>query len=210
MTSLYTLAWVRDWLFTLSIQICTTAVADWFMNHDLLPNPSKLEAMVTGSKCQIDRASCDSVKVADADIQLSDNVKIVGLAFDKNLSFNCHISNVVKNCNYHIKSLRHIGPLLDIYSAKTVACSLVGSRLDYCNSFLYGISCNNLNRLQRTQNTLARVVCKAKKQSSPSPLLKSLHWLPIAERINYKIALTVFKARAGLTPGYISQLLVTL
>ena len=86
--------------------------------------------------------------------------------------------------------------------------SLVGSRLDYCNSSLSGISCNNLERLQRTQNTLARVVCRADRRSSPSALLRSLHWLPISQRIDFKIALTVFKARIGLTPAYISDLLL--
>ena len=107
-------------------------------------------------------------------VALSDKIKIVGVTFDNDLSFTCHVTEVVKNCNYHIKSLRHIRPLLDMNSAKTVACSLVGSRLDYCNSSLTGISRNNLNRLQRTQNTLARVVCKADRHSSPSILVS---WL---------------------------------
>jgi hypothetical protein len=177
------------------------------MDNDLLLNPSKSEAMMTGTKCQLGRANSGHIKVANTDVTISDKVKIVGLIFDNELSFTSHVTEVVRNCNYHIKSLRHIRPLLDIDSAKTVACSLVGSRLDYCNSSLSGISRNNLDRLQRTQNTLARVVCKADRRSSPAALLKSLHWLPISQRIDFKIALTVFKARIGLTPSYISDLL---
>ena len=65
-----------------------------------------------------------------------------------------------------------------------------------------------MERLQRTQNTLARVVCRADRRSSSSALLRSLHWLPISQRVDFKIALTVFKARIGITPAYISDLLL--
>ena len=70
-----------------------------------------------------------------------------------------------------------------------------------------GISKVNLNRLQRIQNTLARVVCRANRRSISVDLLKSLHWLPISQRIEYKIALTVFKTCVGLSPHYLSSLL---
>jgi Reverse transcriptase (RNA-dependent DNA polymerase)/Endonuclease/Exonuclease/phosphatase family len=191
------------------IEKCTSAVSEWFIDNDMLLNPSKSEAMVTGTKCQRERVvSNNQIKVAGANVALCDSIKVVGLTYDNDLSFTRQVSEVVKNCNYHIKSLRHIRPLLDVDSAKTIACSLVGSRLDYCNSSLSGISQHNLNRLQRTQNTLARVVCRADRRSSPYALLKFLHWLPISQRIDYKIALTVFKARVGLMPNYISDLIV--
>ena len=113
----------------------------------MLLNPSKSEAKLTGTECQLDRAAGSPIMVAGANVALSDKITIVGVTTDNDLSFTCHVTEVVKNCNYHIKSLRHVRPLLDIESAKTVASSLVGSRLDYCNSALVVISRNNLNRL---------------------------------------------------------------
>jgi len=69
-----------------------------------------------------------------------------------------HVINVVRACTYHTRALRHIRPLLIVDAAKTIASAIVGARLNYCNSLLLGTSEYNLDRLQRVQNRLARVV----------------------------------------------------
>ena len=63
-----------------------------------------------------------------------------------------HVSSVVSSCNFHTRALRHILPRLTLDAAKSVAVSIIGARLDYCNSLLYGTSQRNLDRLQRVQN----------------------------------------------------------
>ena len=70
-----------------------------------------------------------------------------------------------------------------------LANSLVSSKLDYCNSLYNGISQANLNKIQRIQNTLARVVTNTSKFEHITPVLKKLHWLPIKQRIDYKLCL---------------------
>ena len=78
---------------------------------------------------------------------------------DSALSSNKHVTNVVRCCHYHIRALRHIRPLLTLDTAKTIiAASIVGSRLDYCNSVLHAVSQCNIDRLQRVHNVLARVI----------------------------------------------------
>ena len=77
----------------------------------------------------------------------------------------------------------------DDETAGTVACSTVGARLDYCNSILYGTSAGNLGKIQRVINTLARVVSGARKCDHITPVLADLHWLPIASRIRFEVAL---------------------
>jgi len=57
-----------------------------------------------------------------------------------------------------MRALRHIRLLLTTDAAKTIASAIIGARLDYCNSLLYGSSARNLERLQKVQNQLARVV----------------------------------------------------
>jgi len=97
--------------------------------------------------------------------------------------------------------------LIDHDTAVTLACSIVATRLDYCNSVLNGITNTNISKLQRVQNKLARVVCKAPYQSSASCLLHKLHWLPISQRIEYKIASITYRARLYQEPKYIYELL---
>ena len=80
------------------------------------------------------------------------------------------------------------------------------SRLDYCNSVLYGTSKSNLKRLQHIQNSLVRLVYTLPSRSSCQPLLQELSWLPIEKRINFKIALLTFKCRNGCAPKCLSDL----
>ncbi len=93
--------------------------------------------------------------------------------------------------------------------AKLVACSLVGSRLDYANSALYGVSKRNTRRLQRIQNSVARVVVGSTTYSSSgaTATLRRLHWLPIEWRIQHKIATLAFKARLAEAPNYLRDLI---
>ena len=79
------------------------------------------------------------------------------------------------------------------------------SRLDYCNSQLAGIGTTQLDRLQRAQNYSARVILKIPRTVDPD--LSGLHWLPIKFRIDFKIAVIVFKCINGLAPVYLSDLI---
>ena len=90
--------------------------------------------------------------------------------------------------------------------ANTVACSIVSTRLDYCNSVLYGASAQNIQRLQRVQNSLARVVSGTKKREHIKPVLRDLHWLPVPQRIEYKVALITHKVLSTGQPHYLKSL----
>ena len=84
--------------------------------------------------------------------------------------------------------------------------SLVTSRIDYCNSLLYGVSQCDLLKLQRVQNAAARLVCCESKYCHITPILYNLHWLPVKYRIWFKILLFVFKSIQKLLPMYICNL----
>ena len=96
--------------------------------------------------------------------------------------------------------------------------ALVTSRLDYCNLLLFGTSASNINRLQRLQNSVARLVTRQARRDSAMPLLRELHWLPVHHRVTYKIAELTFRSvsylptavRAGLYTCQVSSLSVQL
>ena len=100
---------------------------------------------------------------------------------------------------------RHIRPRLTFDAAKSVAVSIVGARLDYCNSLLYGTSQHNLNRLQWVQNSLTRVVTQARHHTSVTELRRQLHWLPIRQRVEFKLGIIMFRAIHTGVPGYLAS-----
>ena len=85
--------------------------------------------------------------------------------------------------------------------------AFVSSKLDYCNSVLYGLPAKQLSKLQRLQNSAARLVTKAKRRDHITPVLRQLHWLPINQRIVFKVLLITFKIINGYAPSYLSSLL---
>ena len=123
------------------------------------------------------------------------------MSFDKQVTESCRASY------FHIRALRHIRLSLTSEAAKTIAVAIVGSRLDYCNSLLAGTSASNLARLRMVQNTLARVVAQKSWYCHITPVLAVLHWLPVRQQINFKIATTAFKVLHHQQRSYLAQIL---
>jgi len=68
-----------------------------------------------------------------------------------------------------------------------------------------GIGEATIQKLQRVQNSAARIVLQAPRRSHTKPLLRQLHWLPVQHRITYKLALLTYKVRTTSTPAYLSR-----
>ena len=92
-------------------------------------------------------------------------------------------------------------------STEILIHAFVSSKLDHCNSFLYGLPAYQLAKLQVLQNTAARVVSLTRKYDHITPVLESLHWLPVKFRIVFKVLLLVYKALNGMAPPYLSDML---
>ena len=94
-------------------------------------------------------------------------------------------------------------------TAALLVNSVISSRLDYCNSLLYGLSKYNVAKLQKIQNALCRIAFKLDRTSHVTPFLQKLHWLPITYRILFKNNLTTFKAIKFFQPIYLLSLIKT-
>ena len=87
--------------------------------------------------------------------------------------------------------------------------ALVTSRLDNCNAVLFGLPDYLIKRLQYVLNAAARLVSLTNEYDHITPVMMQLHWLPVKERINFKILLTIatFKALHGINPLYLRELI---
>jgi len=182
----------------------------WFLSNRLSLNPDKTEFIIIGSKQQKAKLANASVeiKIGDVYVQPLESVRNLGVMFDGELNMKNHVSKICQSSYLYIRLLRKIRSVLDLNSAKLVANALVTSRIDYCNSLLYGASKGLVHRLQLVQNSLARaVVPSCRRYDHISPLLTKLHWLPVQQRVDYKIALLTHKLLHNGEPSYLRELI---
>ena len=189
------------------VNVCTKALQSWLPQNGLRLNPEKSEVILVGTRFQLQKVDSVSVRVADCDIPLRTTMKNLGVIIDNRLSLDQHVDAICRSTQFHIRALRHIRGSLFTDVAKSVAASIVGSRLDYCNGLLHGATAKNIRKLQLVQNTVARVVNLSRRRDHIKPILKSLYWLPVEERITVKLATTVFKVLSCSEPPYLRELL---
>ena len=127
--------------------------------------------------------------------------------FDCFLQMKSHINAVVKSCNCQLREIGKIRQYLTLEAATNLIHAFVSSRLDYGNSLLFGLPDTDLKKLQKVQNTAARILTRTGKYDHISPVLGDLHWLLIKDRIDFKILLLTYKSLNDLAPPYLLDLL---
>ena len=137
----------------------------------------------------------------------SDTVGNLGVHIDETLSLEQQIKEVVKSCRFHMHALWQIRPYLTQYNAKLLVHASIISRLDYCNSLYVNMPMKQINKLQKVMNEAARLVTYTPRSDHITPVLKSLHWLPIKQRIEFKVLTVVYNSINGNSPDYIRSLL---
>ena len=188
------------------LEDCLSSLHAWCCHNSLSLNPDKSDSVLFGTRQRSHSFSdVTAINVAGSVVPLADHVKLLGVTLDNRLSMDRHVNDVSRSCFYHLRALRHIRPAITASDANMIACSVVGSRLDYANAVLYGVSAKNINRLQRVQNALARCVVDSKAHQSSNALLQHLHWLPIQHRIDFKLAKLAFLARSTATSSYLNS-----
>ena len=189
------------------IEQCLIQLHYWFCLNGLALNPDKSEAIWFSTRQRsLSLPPVSSVNIAGSTIPISSSIKTLGVTLDSYLSLNQHVSSVCKSSYFHLRALRHIRSVLTEDMAKSIAVTLVSSRLDYANSVLFGTSAANFHKIQRVQNTLAKIVLN--NSSLPSAIaLRQLHWLPVKQRIYFKIATLTYRTLQSGSPSYLSSLI---
>ena len=125
------------------------------------------------------RPLIDGLQVSDQMIKCSPTINNIGVLFDEFLLFIPHVSSTCKAAFFHIRNISKIRKFLTEDTTKIIIHAFVTSKLDYCNSLLYGQPRYLIKRLQSVQNCAARIIFQCRKYNHVIPLLKSLHWLAI-------------------------------
>ena len=193
----------------LNLEKCLCDISVWMSQNKLKLNNDKTEIILFGSKKHLAELNIKSLSVAGTDVSVaSEPVRNLGAMFDSQLIMAPPVKSVVKKSSFHLRNIGKARRVLTEDATKTVMQSLVMSRLDYCNALLIGIQQDLIAKLQRLQNSAARIVSRTRKYEHITPVLIKLHWLPIKFRIQFKVLLLVYKALNGLAPKYIKELLV--
>ena len=176
------------------------------LNNLRLNNNDKTKLLVLHAKHRL-KPPLDSITVSDATVEPTSSARNIGAVFDDTMSFEEHVNELCRTAFYHIRNISRIRPCLSIDSTKTLVHALVTSRLDHCNSLLYGLPDYLIQRLQYVMNAAAKVITCKRKFDHITPLLIELHWLPVSQRIVFKILLYTLKALHGATPTYLTELI---
>ena len=120
-----------------------------------------------------------TISVCGCKIYFSSSARNLSLDIRDDMIVELHIKNVYRMAYSELRRISTIRHLLSVDSTKILVSAFVLSRLAYCNSLLSGCPKHLLEKLQKVQNSAARLVLKAHKRDHVSPLLRTLHWQPI-------------------------------
>ena len=174
-------------------------------------NSEKTEALVVQTKNNFSSWEVGAISLNDDEsVATSPVVKSLGVLFDEYLTFEKHVDAIIQSCNINLRNLQVIGSKLSYELKRQLIHCLIFSKLDYCNGLLFGLPNNIIKRLQKVQNSCVRFLFgykTVKKWESVTPYLKQAHFLPIKQRIDYKVALLAFKCVNNVAPPYIKSCL---
>ena len=192
-----------------SLSRCLYQVRSWMNSCCLKMNTDKTEAIMFGSKQQIRKCRLEAIKVCGDSIPYSESIKYLGVCIDGNLCLDNHIAAKCRIAMFNLFKIANIRSFLMTEACHTAVLTMVISHLDYANAIMIRLPEKTHRKLQRVQNMAAKVVLKRNKYTSSKASLQSLHWLPIRSRIDFKIAVLVYKCLHGKAPEYLQNLLIT-
>ena len=191
-----------------SMQSCICDVKAWATANMLKLNDSKTELMLVTSKRSKHLHNLPtSITISNAQIPFKQSVKNLGFTLDCHLTMNAHVSNIARTCYFELRRLAYIRRFLTSTATATLVSAFVLSRIDYCNSLLFGSTHEVTSHLQRIQNYAARVILRLPMSSSITIHLKSLHWLPVKVRSTYKIICLCYHCHSSNAPSYVTDML---
>jgi len=189
---------------------CIKSIQDWSSSHRLKLNAAKSEVIWLGTRQQLAKLNeADrTLQIDNAVLKPSTVIRNLGVLIDEQLSMDTNARQCAKTCFFHLRRIRQLHRYVDCETLYMLVRALVLSRLDYCNSLFASSFKSRIKRLQRVQDAAARLLCNAPPRAHASSLRKQLHWLPVSNRIQYKLCTIMFDVQHDRAPEYIMDLCV--
>lgn len=188
------------------LESCMADVHDWMLARSLKLNLDKCEFLIFGSKVQLSKVNINCISFSGHIIHLSQTCRNLGVMFDSLMTMSVQVSNICRSVRYQLR-IGFIRKYLSKSATEKLVHALISSRLDFGNALLINLPQNLLSKLQKLQNAAARIVSLTTKRTHISPVLQSLHWLPVKDRIVFKILLLTFHCVHGSAPQYLISLI---
>ena len=193
----------------LRMESTLTSLATWFHAHGLKLNTSKTEILLLGTRQNTRDLSPVSVRVGGGTVQESDCVKNLGVLFDRHLTWDAHVSDVVRKCVGLLIGLRHLRHYLPQDVMMTVVQGLVMSRVRYCLAVYGNGSAANHTRLMKVVNFAARVVAGLRKFDHVSHVRGHLGLRTPRQMYDSRTAVVAHSVRALREPEELANLFCT-
>ena len=193
---------------TTRITNCIEEIDGWMSSNRLKLNSEKTQFIWIGTSQQLNKVPVNAINIGSSSVPINTTVNNLGVIFDPQLAMKAHIKKVCGVSFYQLRQLRTVRKSLSMEGCKTLVHAFVASRVDYCNSILCGMGVTQLGFLQSVLRSAARLVMERRKFDSISDDMRDvLHWLPINQRIEFKICTYVFKCLHGNAPPYLCEMI---
>jgi len=200
---------VSNLAFMAKLVACIEEISNWMSANHLKLNTDKTQFIWLGTPHQLPKVVCDTRTIGGTAIQVSTEAVCLGVLLDSALTFAPHVRRLTGRSFYYLRQMRIMRKSLTQDAAETMVHAFVTSRMDYCNSILYGASTVHIQPLQNVFNAAARLILhKGKYDRITAAIRDSLHWLPVQQRIEYKICVLVYKCLHQAAPIYLSELCI--
>ncbi len=189
-----------------NLEQCINHIKLWSTSNDLKLNDDKTEVLHITSRFRTP-SQLSSIKICDSLIQPVNSARNLGVIVQNDLQMEIYVNNICKSASFALYRIGKIRKYLNEKSTEILIHAFITSRLDQCNSLLHGLPDSQISKLQRIQNSAARLVTLSRKHDHISPVLHNLHWLPVKYRIIFKILLLTYKCIHGTAPLYLQELI---
>ena len=176
----------------ISLEQCIKDIQAFFLINKLSCNPSKTEVIHFSSRFSR-LAPIPSIMFGPHAIESVSEVRNLGVILDRHLNMSSNVNSICRSASLALRNIARVRKYLSQHNTERLVHAFISSKLDYCNSLLYGLPSTEIQKLQRIQNSAARLIVGTKRREHISPILYDLHWLPVRERIIFKVLLVTFK-----------------
>ena len=180
---------------------CVSDICLWMERNELKLKKQKTDILLIHSEFR-NSPSLDEIILGNEQLTMARTVTNLGIIFDREISFNYQINQLCRTSFFLLRNLFKIRKYLTDEATSKVVHAFVTTKLEYCNYLYFGLPKYQVNKMQRVQNTAARLVTRSSKHDHITPLLQQLHWLPVSYRIVFKILLLVMDCALGMSLSY--------